>query len=75
MKQSEKNRLGGTGYTCRHCCFYSELDERTGTCRANPPSILSSEENDDDNFWGRWAVVWFDDFCGSFVKNEGIPKE
>ena len=54
--------------TCVNCFFsYVEDAENTYTCRKNPPVILEKTRQDD--YFGYWPVVRFDDWCGEWKQN------
>lgn len=48
---------------CNSCQHYSSVNEIEGMCRHNPPAIGANGK-------AVWAVVLFDDRCGSHAESK-----
>jgi hypothetical protein len=48
---------------CENCQHYSSVNELEGMCRFNPPAIGNDGK-------AIWAVVLFDDRCGSYTESK-----
>ena len=55
--------------SCKECRYFAFDDGDVGACRRYPPSIYDADA--DESYWPMLSVG---DWCGEFVRKDGLPQ-